>query len=99
MIQLYNHRHRSLVSQPGQHLAKNRQRGMSPTAGPGLQYDRDLFSLGSGHEGPHVLPAESDQPRNRMFVLQGGLQHFSQGYLCHYLNLAIMSFMPGIVSI
>ena len=98
MVQMHDNRHTRPIAQMPQHSGQHRQRRMRPASRPGLQDHRHALCLGRRDIGPHVFPAQAHQPRHGIAPRQGGLQHIGKRRQCH-LNFAIMSLMPGIVSI
>ena len=98
VIKMRHNRYCCRLGQMMKHLTKNGQRGMRAAGRAGLQDYRDILGLGSRNIGPHILPAEGNKPSHRIATGQRRLQNIGQGYKAH-LNFAIMSLMPGIVSI
>ena len=71
---------------------------MGAAAGAGLQDDRRAFRLGGGDKGKGIFPAQHDKARHGGAARQRRAQHIGQRHEGH-LNLAIISLIPGIVSI
>ena len=57
-----------------------------------------MFGLGGRYVGAHILPTKRDQTGHGISASQRRLQNVGQGDEAH-LNFAIISLMPGIVSI
>jgi hypothetical protein len=98
VIEMGDDRNGRVFSEMTEHLAKNRQRRVRPARRAGLQDHRQALGLAGSYIGAHVLPAERDQPRHRIPLLERRLQDFRECGDAH-LNFATMSLMPGIVSI
>jgi hypothetical protein len=98
MIEMCHDRNRRGFGEVAKHCAENRQGCMRAAAGPGLQYHGRAFGFGGGDIGAHILPPETDEATYGVAVFQRGLQDFGKGRESH-LNFAIMSLMPGMVSI
>ncbi len=71
---------------------------MGAAARPGLQDDGAALGLGRADIGHGILPPQHDKARDGGAVGKAGAQDIRKGGEGH-LNLAIMSLMPGIVSI
>ena len=98
VIEMGHHGDRRLFAQGAEHRAQYRQRRVSAAAGAGLQDDGGSFRLGGGDEGQGIFPAQHDKARHGGAARQRRAQHVGQRHEGH-LNLAIMSLIPGIVSI
>ena len=98
VIQMRHHRNPGTVGQMAEHRPQHGQWSMGAGPRSGLQDHRAALGLGGLNIGLRVLPPQHHQPRHGGAVGQTGCQHVAQGGKGH-LNFAIMSLMPGIVSI
>ena len=98
VVQMRHNRNAGGVGQTAKHRRQHRQRCIGATSRPGLQDHGPAFGLGRIDIGPRIFPAKHDQTRNGGVLVQGGQQDLTEGGNRH-LNFAIMSLMPGIVSI
>ena len=63
-----------------------------------MENKRSVFGFRSRDVGTHIFPAETNETRDGVAVSFGRLKNFGERRESH-LNFAIMSLMPGIVSI
>ena len=98
VIKMGDNRHKCCFGQTAKHRAKHWQRRVGTASGAGLQNDRTRFGLGGGDIGARILPAQHHQTGHRSAIGQAGAQHLGKAGDRH-LNLAIMSLIPGMVSI
>ena len=98
MIQMRHHRNTRRLCQRPEHRRQHRQRRMCACARPGLQDHRHAFGFGGSDIGARVFPAQHHKARDGMPPHQRRAKHVGQRGKRH-LNFAIMSLMPGIVSI
>ena len=98
VVQMGDHWDRGVLGQVTEHLAQNGQRRVFAAAGAGLQDHWGVFGLGGGHVGAHVFPAQGNKAAHGITLFISGGQDVFQRDEGH-LNFAIMSLMPGIVSI
>ena len=75
-----------------------KRRRVAPTARAGLQDDRDTRLLGGLYISARVLPAMHNKTSNSASLRDGLVEDLTERR-CRHLNFAIMSLMPGIVSI
>ena len=80
------------------HLAQHRNRGVAAGARPRLQDDGQPRLFRRLDEGARILPALHDQTRDAEAAGHRQFQHLVERCDTH-LNFAIMSLMPGMVSI
>ena len=92
-----NDRNGSGLGQMPEHLTQKCHRHMRPRPRTRLQDDWNMFSFGRLHIGAGILPPLDHDPGHGIAAKQRRGQHVGQR--CNHLNLAIMSLMPGIVSI
>ncbi len=81
-----------------EHFPQDRHRRVLAAAGTGLQDDRDAGFVCRLDIGAGIFPTKHDEPGNRVATGHRRLQDLRQRG-CGHLNFAIMSLMPGIVSI
>ena len=98
VIEMGDDGHAGAFCQIAEHRAQHGQGRMGAASRPRLKDHGAAQLFGGGDIGAHVFPAKRDQPAHGKAVAQGRLQNVRERGERH-LNLAIMSLMPGIVSI
>ena len=98
MVQMHHHRHRCRFRQMQQHRGHHSQWRMRAASRASLQYQRAIFRLCRRHIGARIFPAKAHDTAHGIPLAQGRAQHIGKGCKRH-LNLAIISLMPGMVSI
>ena len=98
MVDMADHRHARLIGQMPEHSAEHRNGRVSARARPRLQNDRAAGLLRRLDKSCRILPAKHHEAGYSITAGHGGAQHIAQ--VCRrHRNFAIMSLMPGIVSI
>ena len=98
VIDVADDRNVGAIRQRAENLAEYRRRRVAPTARAGLQDDWDTRLLGGLYISARVLPAMHNKTSNSASLRDGLVEDLTERR-CRHLNFAIMSLMPGIVSI
>ena len=98
MVDVAGNRNAGLFGEMAQHTPQHGHGRMAPAAGPRLQDHGETRVVRRLDEGNRILPAQHNKASDGIAPRLRGMKKLVQGGDGH-LNFAIMSLMPGIVSI